>query len=343
MPLFRADGRNPAKKCQPEVKHGLSEPPSPGWQGGSFTVTSVTVNWNGRDVLLRCLESLSVQDWPLQEIIVVDNHSTDGSVEAVRQACPEAVVLRNDANLGAPKGRNVGLHRALVKPVDFIFTLDNDLFAAPDCVRQLVMAMASDPTVGSVGAFIYDAQRPDRLLSAGGIIDYTQNVSRQLLRVNGADTLHPISYCGTGHMLTRASLFREIGVLDERFIGYGFEDADFGVRTRAAGYAVCSFGKAKVWHCVHTGIGVYSFRKKYLETRNAVVFVRRYATGRQWMKYLFFFMSGLVGAMVLQIPRGRIGGVIGKCRGFMDGLLDRTQVAERLLGWDSHRMLKKPS
>lgn len=294
-------------------------------------VTSVTLNWQGRDVLLRCVESLKAQTLPLFEIIVVDNRSTDGSVQQVREKHPDVVILENPANFGAPKGRNVGLTRALEKEPDYIFTIDNDLYADPGCVENLVRAAGSDSTIAIVGAFIYDDGAPDRLLSAGAIVDFTQNVSRQIQNAEDLDRLYPLSYCGTGHMLTRSSVYRELGLLDEAFIGYGFEDSDFGFRTRGAGYRVVSYGRARVWHTAHAGIGRYSFKKKYLETRNAVLFMKRYGKWHQWMKYLVFVAIGFIAAPLIEIPKGHLHGVAGKFRGFWDGLTGKTELAERLL------------
>ncbi|NQT24451.1 glycosyltransferase family 2 protein [candidate division KSB1 bacterium] len=299
--------------------------------GTSIRVTSVTLSWKGKEVLLRCIRSLKAQTHSLSEIIVVDNHSQDGSVEAVREAFPDVVVLENPTNFGAPKGRNVGLRRALEKPVDYIFTLDNDLYAAPDCVEKMIAPMDKNKDIATVGAFIYDDSDPDILLSAGAIVDYTQNVSRQLRNVNDPDKLYPISYCGTGHMMTRASVYREVGLLDEGFIGYGFEDTDFGMRTRKSGYNIVSYGRARVWHTAHANIGNYTFRKKYLESLNAIRFMKRYGTLLTWPKYLFFMGLSLVGAALIQIPKGRKSGVIGKCRGVFDGLFGRTSLAEKIL------------
>ena len=294
-------------------------------------ITSVTLNWKGKDVLLRCIQSLKEQTMPLYEIIVVDNASGDGSIDEVRAAYPDVVIVENGANWGAPKGRNSGLRRALEKPIDFIFTLDNDLFAAPDCVEKLIAGFGDSEKIATVGAFIYADNDENKLLSAGAVIDYTQNVSRQLKVSGDLDQLNRLSYCGTGHMMTRASLYREIGLLDERYIGYGFEDTDFGMRTKKAGYEIVSYGRARVWHKAHSNIGYYSFKKKYLESRNAMVFMKRYGHLGTWSKYLFFAVGGLLAALVIQAPKGNIAGVYGKALGLFDGLMGNTKRANALL------------
>jgi len=72
-------------------------------------VSIVVLNYNGRDVLLKCLRSLYESDYARFEVIVVDNGSTDGSVEAVRRDFPEGIMIENGRNLGYGAGNNVGI------------------------------------------------------------------------------------------------------------------------------------------------------------------------------------------------------------------------------------------
>lgn len=295
-------------------------------------VSSVTLNWNGRDVLLRCIDSLLKQTFELFEIIVVDNGSEDDSVAMVKEKFPEVVVVQNEANFGAPKGRNAGLRRAMEKQVDYIFTLDNDLFADSQCVAEMVKYAEANPEIGMMGAFIYDAARTDHLLSAGNIVSFTQNVTGPFIVHPPYDTLYDVDFVGTGHLLTRRSVFESIGYLDETFIGYGFEDTDFGMRAAGEGFRISVCPSAKVWHTPHSNVGVYSFRKKYLESRNAVIFMRRYGTFWGWIKFLFYAIFGLPYAFVVQgLMKKHLPGVWGKARGLVDGFLGRKALAESLL------------
>ena len=149
-------------------------------------------------------------DIALYEIIVVDNNSTDDSVEIIKRDFPVVVILNNEQNLGAPRGRNVGSRRAFQKPVDYILTLDNDLFIEKSCLKELLQFSEQGLTIGTIGAFIYDAANPQHLLSAGGVVDYTQNISRQLLKYSSQEHLIDVDYCGTGAMLTRRRIFNEL-------------------------------------------------------------------------------------------------------------------------------------
>lgn len=305
----------------------------------NIKISSVTINWNGARVLEKCLNSLKNLNFKLHEIIVVDNNSDDHSIEMIQKKFPDVVLIANRQNLGAPAGRNVGLRRALEKPVDYVFTLDNDLFADSLCVDHLVKWAEKDTRIGTIGAFIYDAISSERLLSGGGIVDFSQNISRQLMRIPEQTDLIDVDYCGTGAMLTRRKVFDELGLPDEIFVGYGYEDTDFGMRVHQAGYRVCTCPTAHVWHMPHSNIGRYTFRKKYLESRNAIIFMRRHGDRKAWIKFLIMAFLGLFYAFVLQIFNERLSGVFGKFLGLVDGILNREALLKKIMISDKDNYL----
>jgi GT2 family glycosyltransferase len=185
------------------------------------------------------------------------------------------------------------------------------------------------------GALILDMERPDVISSAGGIVDWTQNMVRTL----GANQalggqfkdIWDVDYAGSGALFVRMDYLRKHGIFDEGFIGYGYEDTDFGMRAKTLGYRVVCSADAKVWHRPHSGIGRYTFKKKYLETRNAVLFIRRYGNAAGWCKYLFYVTLGLGYAFVFEGLKGNLPGVFGKMRGLIDGILKRDALAYELL------------
>ena len=296
-------------------------------------VTSITLNYNGQEFLSKCVESLKNSDYRLYEIIVVDNHSEDDSIDFMKKNFPDVVVLRNQGNFGVARGYNVGIRHALKKPIDYVFTIDNDLYVDSRCLSELVSQAEKNLDIGAIGTFVYDVSNPNHLLSAGGRVDFTQNVSRLLKAFPLDNELIDVDFCGTGHRLVRRKVFDEIGLLDEIFIGYGFEDTDFGFRVRKAGYRNCTCPAAKAWHKPFSGIGAYTFRKKYLESRNAVLFMKRYAGFKEWAKYLFFAVMGLPFAFLYYgLMKKRMGGVWGKTKGLIDGFRGREEMAHKMLG-----------
>jgi GT2 family glycosyltransferase len=298
-------------------------------------VCVVVLNWNAKDILRECVESLTRSEYSLSMIIVVDNGSIDGSQQMIKTYFPEVVLVENGENLGVPDGKNRGIIRALEEDIDFIYTLDNDLIVQPQTIKELVSFLEGNPDVGCVGSIIYYYDRPDFIFSAGHYVDWSQN----LVRTRGANRrdigqfteVSTVDYVGAGAMLTRKSVFDSVGLLDAGFIGYGYDDADFGLRVNKAGYKVVCYSRSKVWHRPFSGIGRYSFKKKYLEARNAIRFLRMYGNRRNWAKFFFYAIAGLAYASVREGLRGNIKGVIGKARGLYDGLRGREDLAYNLL------------
>ena len=109
-------------------------------------ISAIVVNWNGRDVLSGCLESLLDQDYQDVEILVVDNGSEDGSQAMVKKEFPAVKLVENEENLGFGPAVNKGFEKA---EGDYFIFLNNDLALQPDCLRQLAKLLDSDPTVGA--------------------------------------------------------------------------------------------------------------------------------------------------------------------------------------------------
>lgn len=300
------------------------------------TVSIVILNWNGKEVLVDCLESVFKLDYPVHEVIVVDNGSTDGSVEMMETDYADRVhVIALEKNLGAPGGRNYGMQRVVETGVDYAFCLDNDLTIAPDAISKLIKVMDRDPKIVMAGALILHQDRPDVIFSAGHIINWTQNLVGTLgagEKLHGQFTdIWDVDYVGSGAVLVSAGYIHDHGVFDESYIGYGYEDTEYGYRAKNLGLRVVCCADARVWHRPHSGVGRYSYRKKYLETRNAIRFIKQYGTVTNWIKYLCYVIPGFGYAFVVEGARGHLPGVIGKIRGFIDGLRNRDDLALELL------------
>jgi len=306
------------------------------------TVSFIVVNWNGKEVLRDCLDSIFKLDYPVHEVIVVDNGSADGSVNMMQTDYADRVyIIALKKNLGAPAGRNFGMKRALETSVDLAFCLDNDLTIAPDAISKLIDVLDCDSKIAMAGALILHQDRPDVIFSAGHVINWTQNLVGTLgagQKLQGQFTdIWDVDYVGSGAMLVRASYIREHGVFDESYIGYGYEDTEYGYRAKNLGLRVVCCADAKVWHRPHSGVGRYSYRKKYLETRNAIRFIKRYGTVTNWTKYLCYVIPGFGYALVVEGLRGHLPGVIGKFRGFIDGLRNRDDLALKMLNETSEK------
>jgi hypothetical protein len=235
------------------------------------------LNWNGRKVLLNTLRALEASRYPLCEIILVDNGSTDGSVEAVRSEFPNVTIIAERENHGASEGRNIGIRRALEQNPDYVFNIDNDIDVFPATISELVAAAAARPDAGVVGTMMYFKDKPDLIQNVGAAIRFKQNIHapigwRETDRGQYQDILD-VDMVGSGAMLTRSDDFRTVGMFDGGYLGCQLDDTDFCMKVRAAGYRVYCNPRAKILHDFDYQ-HKYTFRRKYLEAHNAVLFVK---------------------------------------------------------------------
>jgi GT2 family glycosyltransferase len=299
------------------------------------SLSVVILNYNGIHHLKECIESVRTSTYPLESIIVVDNGSTDGSQEMVRANFHDVILLENLRNLGIPEGKNEGIKAAINRNVKYIYTLDNDLIIEPNTISTLVSLMEANEDIGCAGSIIYYYDKRDLIFNAGSYINWTQNlVKTRGLNEKDVGQLAEcaaVDYVGAGAMLTRRYIFEHIGLLDPIFIGYGCEDSDFGMRVNRSGFKVVCFTRSRVWHKPFSTIGGYSYKKKYLESRNAIYFLKRYGNWNNWAKFILFAVCGLCFALVREGLRGNLMGVVGKARGLYDGLRGREALARELL------------
>jgi GT2 family glycosyltransferase len=285
----------------------------------------VILNHNGKELAERCLRSVLVETRAQKDVILVDNASTDGSVEHVRARFPDVVVLESGENLGVTGGRNLGFRAAVRRGCEYVLSLDNDSAVAPSSIDALTRLADSDPRIAVVGPKTYMDEEGTRVLQCvGGAIHFTENVTRELgageLDVGQYDEQRDVDYFPGSGFMARASIMEELGYLDESYYGYGHEDTDFCFRAKRRGYRIVYVPEAVMWHGGTSTMGGYSPRRKYLEAVNSVYFVRKYASPLQRCKYACYAGLGLIYALAIHGPRGNAKAVVAKARGIWRGL-----------------------
>jgi GT2 family glycosyltransferase len=210
----------------------------------------VIVSWNARKFLIDCLKSIAATAPPLaQEVIVVDNGSTDGSAEAVAADHPGVRLIRNEANLGFARGNNLGLAAAEGR---YVALINSDVLLRDGCLQRLVRYLDEHPRVGIVGP---------RVLNADGTLQFScwdfPSVAGTLARSLALDTLARRSALGARFtmrdwptdaehaaealsgciVVARREAVQSVGPLDEAYFFYA-EDQDWCLRFRRAGWEI---------------------------------------------------------------------------------------------------------
>jgi len=221
-------------------------------------VSIIIVNWNTRELLRRCLDSVYATVPPLPfEVIVVDNASEDGSADMVAERFPQAALIRSGSNLGFAAGNNLGLRMASGR---YAMLLNPDTELLPGAVREMVGFADAHPGVAAVGPKLLN---PDGSLQKNGRT-FT-NLWREALGLTKLyyvwarldrradwgredfDVPARVDEVSGACMLVRKSAVDEVGLLDERFFMY-YEEVDWCRRMGKAGWEVHYLPSAQVIH-----------------------------------------------------------------------------------------------
>lgn len=250
------------------------------------SVSVVVLIYNNRRIIERCVSTLleHAGQW-LQEIVVVDNKSSDGGAELVESLYadnPKVKLVRNTEN-GCASGRNLGVKHSTGEYIAFF---DSDQWVtSPSCFAEATAIMAADKGIGTIGwnAGWFDPLRDDL---GGPISDYLPNRGMNAeAKIKGYRD--DIGFLGTSCMFIRRELFDRLEGFDTFYDPTCFEDTDICFQVKKAGYSVTFRDLAGVRHQPHqtTGASEGSERYKRLFNRNAAYFREK------WKTYPEFFVA----------------------------------------------------
>lgn len=215
---------------------------------GLGPVSVVVVNYQGEAYLDECLRAVRALTGAVDEVVVVDNASTDRSLAIVRESFPDVRVLSMPANDGPSPARNAGMRAARNR---WVLALDNDAVVPPDTLELLTAAAASDPTIAIAQPRSVFAAEPERVHYDGGAFHYAglislRNFYRPLAAAEGQGTLDVDCAVAVALLVDRDALLAAGGYDETMFIL--FEDLDLSYRLRARGLRIVSVEDCLVLH-----------------------------------------------------------------------------------------------
>jgi hypothetical protein len=279
------------------------------------TLSIIIVNWNTRDLLANCLASISQTAGDLtSEIIVVDNGSTDDSVDMVSRQFPQVRVLRNDSNVGFAGANNQGMALARGR---YLLLLNSDAVLQDDNLQQAIRFMDERRDVGVCGAKLLNLDGTFQ----GSYSDFPTLISEFLMATGLGSKLvspyypspkprpreepHEVDWIGGAFMLLRRKVFEQVGGMDEQYWMYS-EETDWCYRIKQAGWKIYYLPRVAILH-----VGGGSTRKRRAEMEAQLYkskvrfFIKNYnfAFGRQLRSlfWLIFLARELLSRVMLVI------------------------------------------
>lgn len=231
-------------------------------------ISTIILNWNGKEYLYPCLQSVKGQTYPNIEMILVDNASTDGSVDDIKNLFPDVRLIINPKNMGYGGGNNRGISEARGS---YLFVLNSDTEIEKGCVEALWRCIETGLRIGVTTPKIVLYDRRDTI-DAAGLTIYPDGLSIGRGRLEPQEKYRQREevFFGSGcASLYRREMLEEIGLFDADFFAYG-EDTDLGWRARLSRWRAYYVPEAVVYHHHSKKFGAYSPMKAFLVERNRI-------------------------------------------------------------------------
>ncbi|MEW6456230.1 MAG: glycosyltransferase family 2 protein [Acidobacteriota bacterium] len=257
----------------------------------------IIVNFNRKDFLDICLNSLfnSINSLPYSyEVIVVDNNSTDGSVELIENKYKKIVLIKNRDNLGFGKANNIGIKHSRG---NFILFLNNDTYVYPGSIETLIKKMHEYKNVGAAGCLILNEDLSLQL-SFGKMIDFSNEFFQKYLanyyyrlkwgRAPKKGINIYTDWISGACLITRADILEEIKYFDENFFMYT-EEVDLCKRIKDKGWKILYTTDTQILH--YRGKSTQLINKKtVLEYRKSQLYFYAKHYGEEKVKYLKMYL-----------------------------------------------------
>ena len=202
-------------------------------------VSIIIVYYNGKELLQKCLDSLLKVNYDNFEIILVDNNSTDGTVEFITKNYPSLIIIKLDSNKGFAEPNNVA---AKISKGKYLLFLNNDTVVTPNFISEMVKVMETDKKIAVCQSLLL---KPDGSVdSSGDFIDHLGVVYNSKTKI---DEIREVSSARGASMLVRSDIFEKLDGFDQKFF-VTFEDVDLCWRSWILGYRVLIIPTSIVYH-----------------------------------------------------------------------------------------------
>jgi len=271
-------------------------------------IAIIILNYNGLPYVLSCLSSLKLSTISYQQltIILVDNNSSDDSVKIIEKEFPKVKLIKNKKNLGFSKGNNIGIKYALKNNFDYIMLLNPDTVVEKGFLKPLLKLFRSDKKIGIVSPILKEKKDGKTIYALGAKFNpILGRTKHKHVKIRPLHVLKQELVSGCA-MLIKNQVFKKIGLLDERFFLY-FEDSDFCLRAKEAGYKIFVQPKSIITHRPSTSLGGLSLKKIKYNLCSNFLFILKWVKPYFWpIAYFYLLILGskmMVGYLFLKKQR----------------------------------------
>lgn len=287
------------------------------------SIFTIIVNWNLKEDLLTCISSIIETGFPPDQIIIVDNASSDGSIEAVKNKYEQRInLIQNDTNLGFSIGNNIGIERALQKGAQWCFLLNNDTVVSPLLFDEFSNVITNNPEYSIFSPIILNYFRPNMIWNSGNHLIPGTLITYSLIKgkIDKKDfpPLIPVDFITGCGMLIKAEVIENIGLFNPDLFMYG-EDIEFCWRARQAGYKIACATKAKIWHKISASGKRNHYKSRYLRVRNQIFFYKKFSNIFQKPIMLIFSLLRVTLISSLDLIHKQPELIKASFLGFIDG------------------------
>lgn len=269
----------------------------------------VIINWNGREILRKCLTTLFDNTKSKNaRVVLVDNASIDGSIEMLQEDFPQVQLIKNETNMGFSIANNQGIRIALANGAIQVLLLNNDIeITDVKWLETLTAVLESDQKIGVVGCKLLYPN--GKIQHAGGVIKLrgAYNRGEREQDTGRYDKVQFVDYVTGAALLIRAKVIREIGLLDEGFTPIYWEDTDWCVRARLYGYKIAYTPKPTLIH--HCGIDTAKFgsSKTFIFREGAIrFFLLNFQTKDIIKRIIKFETKAAIACLIRRNPNGHL-------------------------------------
>lgn len=283
------------------------------------------VNWNNYNDTVECLKTLLKIRYKNKRIVILDNASTDDSLQKIRkwvddrsESKDELLTIHSlNENLGFGGANNIGIKFALKQRADYVLLLNNDTVVTEDFLLSLVKTALNTIKTGIIGCKIKYFDNKDKIWFSGGYIDFFKGAFYH--REDDCSGQRKSDFITGCLMLIPSEVIKKVGYFDESYF-LNVEDIDFSCRVRDTGYALIVNCNVVIYHKVSSSIGgLFSLKHQYYFHRNRMLFFSKRLKGiRKILFFSFQFSIAVPIWIVIHLLKQRGQSIKGAIWGYFD-------------------------